>query len=87
MVVTIGHVYNTNRVICDRWKGPSHRNTLNIINSNFIVFAPMLAAGKFFWSIITQYGPDCPKFLLLTADDVAQTQYGFSLDDVNTAMV
>ena len=27
--------------------------------------------------------PDCLKFLWLTADHAAQTQYGFSLDDVN----
>ena len=30
-----------------------------------------------------QCGPDCLKFLWITADHAAQTQYGFSLDDVN----
>ena len=30
-----------------------------------------------------QFGPDCLKFLWLTADHAAKTQYGCSRDDVN----
>ena len=34
LVLYIIYIIVTNQVICDRWTGPSDRNTLNIINSN-----------------------------------------------------
>ena len=34
---------------------------------------------------VGQCGRDCLKFLWLTADHAAQTQYSFSLDDINNS--
>ena len=42
-------------------------------------FAPMVA------NTLGQCGPDCLGFLWLMADHAAQTQYGFSLDDLNNS--
>ena len=49
---------------------------MNIINSN-VMLAPMVANS------FAQCGPDCLKLLWLAADRAAQTQYCFSLDEVN----
>ena len=38
----------TNQVISDRWKGPSDRNALNIINSNLMHLQEVLIVLKGF---------------------------------------
>ena len=67
----ITYIIIINQVICDnlRWKGPSDRNTLNIINSNVM-------PSPYWWQII-EVNVVQIVFLWLTEDLWLTTDYFF----------
>ena len=73
----------TNPVICYSWKGPRDRKPRTLstailcIRGGWWWFAPIVANSLGLW------GPHCLKTLWLREHHSAQTQYGFSLGDVN----
>ena len=78
LIVTIGHVYN---VYCNfksgnlrQTEGSKRQKYLEHYQQQRYAFAPMVA---------NSLGQFSPKFLWLTADRAAKTQYGCSLDDIN----
>ena len=80
LIMYIMYIILTNQVIYNRWRHLNDTNISNIINSNDTLSPP-------WWQILwanhrRQCGPDCLKFLWIMADHAAQTQYGFSLDDI-----
>ena len=58
-------------------EGSKRQKYLEHYQQQRYAFAPMVA------NFLCRCGPDCLKFLWLTAEHAAQTQYGFSLDDIN----
>ena len=58
-------------------EGSKRQKCLENYQQQLYAFAIMVA------NALGQCGPDCLKFLWLTADHAAQTQHGFSLDCVN----
>ena len=87
MDVTIGHIYNVHHSSKSgklwQMEGSKRQKYLEYCQQQRHLFAPMVAIGPDCLKFLCQCGPDCLKFLWLTAYHAAQTQYGFSLDDVN----
>ena len=81
MDVTIGHVYNVHHAYksgnLQQMEASKRHKYLEHYQQQRYAFAPMVANS------LGQCGPDCLKFLWITADHAAQTQYGFSLDDIH----
>ena len=74
-IYNVHHSYKSGNL--RQTEGSKRQKYLEHYQQQRYVLSPMVANS------LGQCGPDCRKFLLLTADHAAQTQYDFSLDDVN----